>query len=308
MLSASLLRASRSARARQMTTALPATRKVVARFVAGENDSDALAATQSLVAAGLLVSIDRLGEDVVDQHQAHQTADAYVQLLRRAANIGLGRSVEVSIKLSALGQALKADGDAIALDNVRRVCQGAALHGSSVNVDMEDHTTTDSTLRIVDEVRRDFPSLGAVVQSMLRRSERDCVALATPGSRVRLVKGAYREPTSVAFQTKGDVDRAYQRCLRVLIHGGSYPMIATHDTRMIRYALSRLQEAGRETSGYEFQMLYGIRTDEQRRLSELGHRMRIYVPYGDDWYAYFMRRLAERPANVGFFLRALVRQ
>jgi proline dehydrogenase len=171
----------------------------------------------------------------------------------------------------------------------------------TVTLDMEDHTTVDSTLEILGKLRVDFPWVGVAIQSMLRRTEGDLKDLVGEGSRVRLVKGAYAEPPSVAFQSKRDVDRAYVRALRTLMNGDGYPMVGSHDPRIIEIALSLA--AGRSPSSYEFQMLYGIRTAEQRRLAE-GHQMRVYVPYGADWYGYFMRRLAERPANLVFFLRS----
>ena len=170
---------------------------------------------------------------------------------------------------------------------------------------MEDHTTTDSTLRILAEVRKDFPATGAVLQSYLRRTEADCRDLATAGSRVRLCKGAYEEPATVAYKDRAEVDKSYVRCLTILMAGAGRPMVATHDPRLIAIAQDRAAANDRPIDSYEFQMLYGIRPNEQRRLAELGHPVRVYTPYGVDWYGYFMRRLAERPANVAFFLRAL---
>jgi proline dehydrogenase len=171
---------------------------------------------------------------------------------------------------------------------------------------MEDHTTVDSTLAILDELRKEHPGTGAVLQSYLFRAEDDCRGLATPGSRVRLVKGAYKEPASVAYQDRREVDLAYVRCLKILMAGAGYPMIGSHDPRMIAIAQEFARGAGREPRSYEFQMLFGIRTAEQRRLADSGERMRVYVPYGADWYGYFMRRLAERPANLAFFLRSFI--
>ena len=170
---------------------------------------------------------------------------------------------------------------------------------------MEDHTTTDSTLEIVTQLRRDFPQTGAVLQAYLRRTEGDCRDLATSGSRVRLCKGAYREPASVAYQSRAEVTQAYLRCMEILMAGPGYPMLATHAPDLIT-AGTRLA-AGRPdgASSYEFQMLYGIRPGEQQRLAEQGHHVRVYVPFGEEWYGYLMRRLAERPANLLFFLRAL---
>jgi len=187
----------------------------------------------------------------------------------------------------------------------RAICEAAVAANTTVTIDMEDHTTTDSTLAVVHELRRDFPWTGAVLQAYLHRTEGDCRDLATEGSRVRLCKGAYKEPESVAFQSRSEVDRSYVRCLRTLIAGGGYPMFATHDPRLISIAGTLVQRSGRPKGSYEYQMLYGIRPNEQLRLAGQGETMRIYVPYGDEWYGYLMRRLAERPANVGFFLRAL---
>jgi proline dehydrogenase len=219
---------------------------------------------------------------------------------------GLADAAEVSVKLSALGQALPDVGEKLALENARAICEAAEAAGTSVTFDMEDHTTVDSNLRILAELRQDYPWVGAVLQSMLRRTPQDCRDLAHPGSRVRLVKGAYAEPAEVAHTRKPDVDAAYVQCAEILLSGGGYPMIASHDPRMIAAAASAARQAGRVPGEYEFQMLYGIRTDAQRELARAGERVRVYVPFGTDWYGYFMRRLAERPANVAFFLRALI--
>jgi proline dehydrogenase len=171
---------------------------------------------------------------------------------------------------------------------------------------MEDHTTTDSTLEVLRELRSDFPWVGAVLQAYLFRTEADCRDLAVEGSRVRLCKGAYKEPASVAFSSRGEVDRSYVRCLSVLTAGAGYPMVATHDPRLVAIAGALAVRHRRTPADHEYQMLYGIRPDEQRRLAGEGETVRVYVPYGSQWYGYLMRRLAERPANVGFFLRSLL--
>jgi proline dehydrogenase len=227
-------------------------------------------------------------------------------VLDRLAAEGLTPEAEVSLKLSAVGQALPGDGERIALEHAHLVCAAAERAGTTVTLDMEDHTTVDSTLSILRELRTDFPWVGAVVQSSLFRTEADVRDLAHPGSRVRLVKGAYAEPRTVAHSRKVDVDAAYKRSLAVLFAGGAYPMVASHDQAMIDEANRLAAEHGRSSSDYELQMLYGIRTGEQERQVAQGRQMRVYLPYGQDWYGYFMRRLAERPANVGFFLRSLV--
>jgi proline dehydrogenase len=171
---------------------------------------------------------------------------------------------------------------------------------------MEDHTTTDQTLATLRELRKDFPETGAVLQAYLHRTEADCRALASEGSRVRLCKGAYNEPETVAFQSREDVDKSYVRCLKVLMAGQGYPMIASHDPRLIDIAGALATRHGRTQGSYEFQMLFGIRPDEQRRLAEAGEKVRVYLPYGDEWYGYLMRRLAEKPSSLALFLRSLV--
>jgi proline dehydrogenase len=296
-----ILAASRNARVKQVVATAPISRSVVRRFVPGETADDAVRAARELAAQGLAVSLDHLGEDTTDLEQAAAAAKASVEVLDRLAAEGLTPAAEVSIKLSALGQALPGDGEQIALGHAHLICAAAERAGTMVTLDMEDHTTTDSTLRILAELRRDFPRTGGVLQAYLRRTESDCRDLATAGSRVRLCKGAYEEPESVAFRDRHEVDLSYVRCLALLMAGAGYPMVATHDPRLIAIAASR----GRHPGTYEFQMLYGIRPHEQHRLAALGHTVRIYVPYGVEWYGYLMRRLAERPANVGFFLRAL---
>ena len=280
----------------------PVSRSVVKRFVAGEKTEDAVAATRTLAADGLTASLDHLGEDTVEAGQAEATVQAYLVLLQRLGEAGLtsGGRAEVSVKLSAVGQTIDRS---LALDNARRICEGARNAGTTVTLDMEDHTTTDATLETVRELRLDFPDTGAVLQAYLRRTEGDCRDLVAEGSRVRLCKGAYKEPESVAYQSDGEVDRAYVRCLKVLMAGEGYPMVASHDPRLIAIA-DRLAEK-RAKGTYEYQMLFGIRPGEQRRLAAHGESVRVYVPYGDEWYGYLMRRLAERPANIAFFLRAL---
>ncbi|GAA3084941.1 proline dehydrogenase family protein [Streptosporangium carneum] len=305
MLGSLLLAGSRVPLVRRAVSGVPLTRKVVDRFVAGESVQEAVKAVHRLTDAGLAVTIDHLGEETRDAGAAAQTAEAYIVLLRALRELELGRRAEVSVKLSAVGQALGADGDKIALENARRICEAADAAGATVTFDMEDHTTVDSTLAILRTVREDFPSTGVALQAYLFRTENDCRDLSHEGSRVRLVKGAYAEPASVAHQSKGEVDKAYVRCLRILMSGQGYPMVATHDDRLISITETLADRFGRSRGDYEYQMLYGIRTDKQQALSGAGHTMRVYIPYGDDWYGYFMRRLAERPANIAFFLRAL---
>ncbi len=300
-----LLSASRSTAVRAGIEGFPLTRGVVERFVAGATTEDAVRVTQQLVDSGRRVSIDHLGEDTTDQDQATAVAEAYIAVLRALSGHGLSGWAEVSVKLSAVGQVLPGDSEKIALDHARHIAEAARNAGTTVTLDMEDHTTTDSTLAILSELRQDFPDAGAVLQAYLHRTEGDCRDLAHAGSRVRLCKGAYNEPATVAYQDKRDVDRSYVRCLKVLMAGEGYPMVASHDPRLVEIAGALATRNGREKGSYEYQMLLGIRPDEQRRLAGLGETVRVYLPYGDDWYGYFMRRLAERPANVAFFMRAL---
>ncbi|QFG25064.1 proline dehydrogenase family protein [Actinomadura sp. WMMB 499] len=300
MLSPLLLAAARSERVRGLVTAVPLTRGVVDRFVAGEDLGAAVRAVRALAGDGLEVTLDHLGEDTLDRAQAEATRDAYLALFEALGESAPG--ADASLKLSALGQALD---DRLALDNARTICAAAGRVGMTVTLDMEDHTTVDSTLGVLRELRDDFPWVGVAIQSMLRRTEGDLRDLVGEGSRVRLVKGAYAEPPSVAYQGRHEVDRAYVRGLRLLMAGAGRPMIGSHDPRMIDIALALAAEHERKADSFEFQMLYGIRAAEQRRLAE-EHTMRVYVPYGADWYGYFMRRLAERPANLVFFLRSFV--
>ena len=304
MLGPALLSASRSPRLRHVVSTTKVTKKVVDRFVAGESLDDALAAVASLADRHIAVTLDYLGEGVTSEAGARDSRDAYLRALEALGPKGYGPDAEVSVKLSAFGQALPGGHD-IALANVAEVVQAATAIGTTVTLDMEEAATVDSTLAILAELRRTAPATGAVLQSYLHRTPADAAALATAGSRVRLVKGAYREAPDVALQSKADVDRAYLECLDILLTGAGYPRIGSHDPRMITHAIDTAQRLGRSRDSFEFQMLYGIRTPEQQRLADDDYRVRAYVPFGADWYGYFMRRLAERPANVLFFLRAL---
>jgi proline dehydrogenase len=297
-----ILVASRSKLLKNTISSAPITRNVVRRFVAGETVDDAVRTTRVLVDAGLQVSLDHLGEDTEDVGQAEAATKAYLTLLSRLSEQGLTPAAEVSVKLSAVGQVLD---EQLALDNAAAICEAARTAGTTATLDMEDHTTTESTLRVLAELRKTFPSTGAVIQAYLRRSEDDCRALATVGSRVRLCKGAYDEPESVAFRDPDAVNRSYARCLAILMAGQGYPMVATHDPKLVSLAAQLVEEHDRAPDTYEYQMLYGVRPDEQRRLVAAGETVRVYTPYGDQWYGYLMRRMAERPANVAFFLRAM---
>lgn len=305
MLRKPLLLAARSTACRALVERTPVTRAMVKRFVAGSTQEEALPVVGEL-ARDRHVTLDFLGEDTTDLTQAEATVTAYQDVLAALGEAGLSGRAEVSVKLSAVGQFLNQDGEKIALENARRIAEAAEAVGTTVTLDMEDHTTTDSTLGILRELRQDFPFVGAVLQAYLRRTEADCRDLSGAGSRVRLCKGAYDEPESVAFRDKAEVDRAYVRALRVLMEGEGYPMVASHDPRMVAIAGALAEANGRGPGDYEYQMLYGIRDAEQVRLAAEGRRMRVYVPYGTEWYGYYMRRLAERPANMLFFARSLV--
>ncbi|MFF5986116.1 proline dehydrogenase family protein [Prauserella flavalba] len=290
---------------RRLVTTAPGARSVVARFVAGETVDDAVAAVAALAADGRHATLDHLGENAGDPASAESAVSAYLGLLDALRAGALTGRAEVSVKLSALG--LRADEPA-ALDRAARICAAAHQHGTGVTIDMEEHDTVDATLRVVRELRRTWPSVGAVLQSYLRRTEADAAALAVEGSRVRLCKGAYAAPptsSGTAFATASEVDLSYVRCANILLAGGGYPMFATHDPRLIEVLGERVRWYGRREGTYEYQLLFGVRPDEQRRLAAEGETVRVYVPFGEQWYGYLMRRLAERPANTAFFLRAL---
>lgn len=302
-----ILALSASKSVRDLITRLPLTRSVVDRFVAGSATRNAVAAVRDLRAKGLLVTMDHLGEDTTDTDAADATVAAYLELIDELAKAGLAEGVELSVKLSAVGQSLTStDGHEYALRSARKIADAAYGAGARMNLDMEDHTTVDSTLQILRAIREDHPDVAVAIQAMLLRTEADLATLTAAGSRVRLVKGAYNEPISDAHQGPEAIDRAYVRGLKILMAGDGYVMVGSHDPRMIKIAAKLAADNGRGVDTYEHQMLFGIRTEEQVALHAKGRTVRIYVPYGSDWYGYFTRRLAERPANLLFFLRAMV--
>ncbi|HET9304092.1 MAG TPA: proline dehydrogenase family protein [Propionibacteriaceae bacterium] len=305
MLRRALLRVSRSEKIKNLMTTAPVTAGVVERFVAGETSHHVVTVSRRLVSAGLLVSIDYLGEDPTDRSEVDAVVVAYLDLLTKLRESGLSASAEVSIKMTALGQHLR-DGPQLALENAELICRAARMADAAVTLDMEDHSTTDSTLEILHRLRKEYPDTGAVLQAYLYRTEDDCRDLAVAGSRVRLCKGAYAEPESMAFQDRQEIDKSYVRCMKILMAGGGFPMLATHDPTLIDIGLKLASEYGRGPGDFEFQMLYGVRPTEQQRLARLGHAVRVYVPYGTDWYGYLIRRLAERPSNLRFFARSLI--
>lgn len=304
-----IMAASRRNGLRRAAEGMSVTRRVVHRFVPGETIDSALNSVAALRESGRYVSIDYLGEDVTGSDDADAAVRTYLQLIERmgdgAGDLAAGRPLEVSVKLSALGQSLERDGEKIARENAWTICDAAERAGVWVTVDAENHTTTDSTLSIVRNLRAEFGWLGTVLQAYLRRTLGDCEEFAASGARIRLCKGAYDEPASVAYRGNAEVSASYLACLRVLMAGSGYPMVASHDPAIIAAVPELARESGRGADDFEYQMLYGIRADEQLRLAEASNRVRVYVPFGTQWYGYFMRRLAERPANLTFFLRAL---
>ncbi|MFC8271472.1 proline dehydrogenase family protein [Streptomyces sp. NPDC057271] len=323
MLGPVILAASRSDKMRRFVSAAPGTKQVVDRFIAGERVDHVIPIVQDITGRGLEVTLDVVGEDITTVEQSHAARDAYLELIGRLKELGLGERAEMSVKLSMFGQSLEIEGGApaglsvegggrrtggheLALANVRPVVAAAAEIGTTVTLDAEDHTTLDSMFAIHEELRKDFPQTGCVIQAYLFRTEDDARRLAANGSRVRIVKGAYKEPASVAIQDKPEIDRAYVRIMKILMEGEGYPMIGSHDPRLISIGQELARRAGRKLDEYEFQMLYGIRSEEQNRLAAEGHRMRVYTAYGTDWYGYFMRRLAEKPANLLFFVRSIL--
>lgn len=295
-----LLAASKSGVLKRAATVMPLTKSVVRRFVAGETRPEVISASMELLRSGRRLSVDFLGENAESQSDADRTVAEYVDLINDLASLAAPPdALEISVKLSALGQSLPRAGERTAADNLWKVCTAAQAAGVLVTVDAEGHETTDSTHRIVQGLRSEFPWLGIVLQAYLRRCESDCAKFAGEGSRVRLCKGAYKEPEDVAYQDRALVSASYLRCLDILMRGQGYPMVASHDPEIIAAVPSSMKRP------FEHQMLFGIRADEQLRLVAAGRPVRVYIPYGKQWYAYFMRRLAERPANLTFFLRAL---
>jgi proline dehydrogenase len=290
----------------RLATRLPFTRPMVARFVAGESLAAALPALIRARDAGFRTTVDILGESVTSVEAARAAADGYLAAIPRLRDNGL--EVNVSLKLSQMGLGLGQD---VAKANVARILVAAAAEHGFVRIDMEDHTTTDATLALWRELRPVMGGqgdVGVVIQSALRRSDADIETLIAEGARVRLCKGAYKEPPSVAYPHKADVDAAYVRQMERLLIDGTYPAIATHDDRIVDRAIAFAREHGIGADRFEFQMLFGVRRDLQERLVRDGWTVRIYTPSGSEWYPYFMRRLAERPANVWFLVTSLVRE
>ncbi|GGS77851.1 proline dehydrogenase [Nonomuraea spiralis] len=285
-----MLAVSKSERAERVITTSPLTRDVVKRYVA----DDVVDVIDGLTREGLLVTVDHLGEEVTDRAQAERAVREYLALLDRLPPGG-----DASVKLTALGLRLS---EQTALDNAATICEAAAVRGLTVTLDAEEHDTIGGLHFVHATLRKEHPDVGIVVQAYLPDAIERCEKLV--GARVRLCKGAYTAPG--AYTRPADIDRSFVRCLRILMAGTGYPMIATHDPRLIQIASTLAVLDGRDVNGFEYQMLYGVRPGEQHRLAGLGGQVRVYVPYGADWYAYLMRRLAERPRNLAFFLRSLL--
>jgi proline dehydrogenase len=293
---------SRQPSLRQWMEAWPPSRKVTRRFVAGETLDEALAVCERLQGERIFSTLDHLGENVRTLEEASASCDAYVRALEQ---IGTRRlSSTIAIKLTQFGLDLSPQA---CLENVRRLEAQAKIAGSRVEIDMESSAYTDRTLALAIQAGQECGCVRVCVQAYLHRSAADIDRLNAAGVPVRLVKGAYREPPSVAFPRKQDVDANYAALMKTLLDRGVYPAIATHDEKILGEAMEYVRGRGIRADSFEFQMLYGIRRDLQRRLIEQGYRLRLYVPYGTEWYPYFMRRLAERPANLWFVLKNLLK-
>jgi proline dehydrogenase len=278
------------------------TRKMSRRFVAGETLDDAIAAARKCNSLGMMASLDYLGENVATTTDAQRARDAYLEVFDRIAVEKL--DANVSCKLTQMGLDLSPE---FCEGLVESVVERAASHENFLRVDMEGSIYTQRTVELVKRIRARNAAIGTVIQAYLYRSEKDIQDLLAYGCRIRLCKGAYKETADVAFERKEDVDGNYVRLMRVLLPSGVYHGIATHDPKMIGETIRAAAEMQISKDAFEFQMLYGIRTDLQRRLVQGGYRVRVYIPYGNDWFPYFMRRLAERPANIGFLMRNFFR-
>lgn len=302
-----LIALSKNSQMQDLIVGIPTSRQMARRFVAGETLDDAIEAIRVTNANRMLATLDFLGEHVSSEAEASFNADEYIRALQAIARAGV--TSNVSIKLTAMGMAIDDD---FCYRNVRRIVQQAADLGNFVRIDMEDTPVTDRTLTIYRRLRADYANCGVVIQAYLYRSEGDIRSLMDQGmAHLRLCKGAYDEPPEVAFQEKADVDANMIRLIRLMLESqeaypGTYPAIASHDHRIINWVKAYAHHRGVSTDRFEFQMLYGIRRDLQLALAGQGYKMRVYIPYGTSWYPYFMRRLAERPANLIFFMRALV--
>lgn len=297
-----LLKLSASPGFANWVTSNGSTRSMARRFVAGETLNEALEAARACNALGMSATLDYLGENVTSTADAQRARDAYLNVFDRIAREKL--NANVSCKLTQLGLDLSVE---FCEGLVLSIAERALAYESFLRIDMESSVYTQRTVELVKRVRTQSPAIGTVIQSYLYRSEPDIQDLLSYGCRIRLCKGAYKESAEVAYPRKTDVDGNYVKLMRILISSGFYHGIATHDPRMIAETIRWAAEKKVAKDDFEFQMLYGVRTDLQRKLVADGFRVRIYIPYGRDWFPYFMRRLAERPANLGFFVRSVMR-
>lgn len=290
------------AKVREIFETNPQARKLVSRFVAGETLEEALAVAKDLQKDGITITLDQLGENVNSEEAASAAVVGYVDTLQQLAANGLDPNI--SVKLTMLGMDL---GDQIALENMRRILDAAREVNGFVRIDMESSMYTERTMVIFTQLHDQFPeNVGIVLQTYLHRTAQDVIDMIERGARVRLVKGAYAEPETVAIQSKKEADENFRMLMRHLLDKGNYPAIATHDPRMIEDAIDYARRNTIPPDRYEFQMLYGVRTQEQQRLRKAGYNMRVYVPFGTEWYAYYTRRIAEKPSNAFFVLRQLL--
>jgi proline dehydrogenase len=276
-------------------------RSFARRFIAGETIEEAIVAARAIESSGLTETLDFLGESVRTMAEADTATRAYLAMIDRIVAAGIGRNI--SLKLTQLGLTVDR---ATCVDNLRRILDRAGTHDFFVRVDMEDSPYTQVTLEVFETMwQQEYRNVGIVLQAYLRRSAADAARMNELGARVRLVKGAYQEPATVAYQRRAEVDAAFVEIMRLLLERGTYPAFATHDPDMIAATRTFASSRGISTDRFEFQMLYGIRRDLQSQLRNAGYRVRVYVPFGREWFPYFMRRLGERPANVGFVIRGL---
>jgi proline dehydrogenase len=276
-------------------------RRVAQRFVAGESLEDAVEAARNVNNAMQLASLDLLGENVSDEAGARRAAENYLSIFKRIEKEEL--DANVSLKLTQLGLDLSEE---LCQELLEKIVAHATAQGNFVRIDMEGSAYTERTVQMTKRVRAKFSGVGTVMQAYLHRAEKDVLDLLAAGCRLRLCKGAYKEPPDIAFPNKADVDANYVKLMKLILPSGIYHGIATHDPAMIRATKRFVLEKSIHREQFEFQMLYGIRTDLQEQLVREGFRLRVYIPYGTDWFPYFMRRLAERPANLMFFLRNLL--
>lgn len=303
MLREALMRVSQQRQLRDFATHNGVARAMALRFVAGETLPEAIDAVRQINRRGMTATLDHLGENVSTRQEAEEATNEACRIVQAIARSGV--ECNASLKLTQLGLDL---GEEVAYDNMRLVLDQATACGNFIRIDMESSEYVDRTLSLFYRLFETYKNVGVVIQSYLYRSPDDLEHLIQAGARVRLVKGAYLEPPSVAYQDKADVDAAYVRLMQMLLSGGNYPAIATHDTAMIEATRRYAREQNIDRSRFEFQMLYGVRRDLQLELVRQGYRMRIYVPYGTHWYPYLTRRMAERPANVMFVLGNIARE